>query len=233
MAAKFKFTQQQRAAVVKELGTESGVAELEKVVEDFKRECASQMTRAEIADHLRSMKKSCRELRRSINALSKGNPHSASWILDPVNECERCAAGLYKYHYTGPLKRGRMHNTAKTHLVHVVAMYWEQIVGKKPGLGRGPFSRLIGKLLQYSAVKGASMKYPDELVRESLPPSLSLGICGPDYPFAFLCDQHTLPPLAISAEQFFGHVMWVSNGSPMAFVMQSTTTGKTAPEIEN
>lgn len=231
MAAKFKFTPQQRAAIAKELGTEVGVAALEGAVEDFRIECANQMTRAEIAEHLRIIKRSCREMRRSIKALSKGNRFSADWILDPVTECERCASGMYKYKFAGPLKRGRMHNTAKTHLVHVAAMYWEQIVGKKPGLGRGPFSRLIGKLLQFSAVNGASMKYPDELVRESLPPEISVEICRQDYPFASIRDQHLLPPLALSAERFFGHVMWVSNGSPTAFATVSTPAGKNGPEI--
>ena len=75
------------------------------------------------------------------------------------------------------------------------------------------------------------MKYPDELVREALPPSISVEICGPNYPFALLNEQDKLSPLALSAEHFFGHVMWVVHGSPMAVALAPRPTGKNEPKI--
>jgi len=227
MDTSFHFTPRQRAEIVKVLGTDRAVPSLEQAVDVFRTECATQMTLAQMADHLLQIQKSSRVLQRSLKALAKGNRYSADWILEPLSTCEHYASALHEYRFAGRLKTGRSHHTAKIKLVQRVALYWVSIRGKAPGRGRGPFSRLVGKLLRYSEVKGAVVKYPDELVREALPQSVSVALCGPDYPFAPLLDQRNLPPMTLKAEQFFWHILWLAEGSHGFHALASKSTGKT------
>ncbi|MBU2503065.1 hypothetical protein KJ682_17165 [bacterium] len=227
MSDEFQFTPAQRREIVKLLPNNLVVPNLEADVAVYRTECANRIPPSEIRDYLDSVKKHAKALRKAITFLSKGHRGPNEWLIDPVREAEHYADALLKYRFSYKLKGGRLPHTPEIHLVQKVALIWEQIHGKPPGRGRGPFSKLIGRLLKYSGVEGAPTKYPHEVVAEALPPNLPIGAIGDGYPFAPIDPSFELPPLKRKAEDFFSGVLWVTNGSPTAFAITREKGGKT------
>lgn len=230
MTAEFQFSQEQRVAIAELLGTEKGIRNLEKDVRDYIYETAQRISPSEIRDLLKDAQKHSRGLIKAINALSRRHKASSSWLLEPLVECEHYATALLKYRFSRRLKPGRLPHIPEIHLVQRVALIWEDVTGKVPGRGRGPFATLIGLLFEYSGVHVNPQQYPEELVAEALPAGLSIGIVGKDYPFTLLEDSIDLPSPKREAEDFFSMVLWVANGSPTAFTMQSKPKGENQEE---
>ncbi len=226
MINKFQFTKDQKEVIVQILRTETGLSHLEDIVNDYINDSKSKTPTSELRHHLKEVKKYSTALKRSIEALSKGHSASNEWILDPVIECEQYAAALLKYRFSRNLRRGRPPHIAEIHLVQQTALAWEQITGKKPGRGRGPFSNLISYLFSFSEIEGAPTEYPEELVQEALPASVSVKMLSKDYPFSPLDPDVLLPPLKAAAEKFFTKVLWLADGRLIAFTVASKNGGE-------
>lgn len=203
MTEAFKFSPRQRAEVAKELGTTLGMNCLEGMIEEYRVACQSGPTLAEVRDRLRDVRRHAQSLRLVLQALAKDAQAPADWILDPLAECESYADRVLKYRFARPLKRGRTHHQAEVELVQGMASLWHHIHKCLPGKGRGPFSRLVGKVLRYAEVPGGRTTYPEELVAEAVPSRTVLHSWDGEYPFIPISEKGPIHPLKRAADTFF------------------------------
>lgn len=217
MSETFKFSPRQRAEIVKELGTSLGINCLEDMVEEYRAACMSRPSLAEVRDRLRDVRKYSRSLRRLIQILAKDGQVPADWILGPLIECESYADRVLKYRFARPLKRGRKHHRAEVELAQGMAALWDNIHGCLPGKGRGPFSRLVGKVLRYAAVPGGRTTYPEELVAEVIPHRTVLRSWDGEYPFIPISEKGPIPPLKRAADTFFQKALAAAEPPPKIY----------------
>jgi len=226
MTAQFEFSRRQKAEIIKELGTDRGISHLEGFIQEYRQKCRNKITPAEIRSQLRDTLKLARRLRRQIASLSRVTKSHAEWVVDPLLAYESYTDALLAYRFPGPLKRGRLRGIPTTQLIQATATLWEEVRGKRPGRGRGPFTRLIGKMLRYSGVPGARTSYIEELVVDALPVRLSLPVAGPKYPFTPLEEFDDLSPLNRAAESYFMRVDMVIRGEPTLTLFASPDGGE-------
>jgi hypothetical protein len=210
VSAPFKFTPDQRRAVIKELKSELGISNLEQIVQDYRDFRRNRMAPAEIRDTLKETEKAARALRRKIESIAKKTQAPADWIVAPLLEYEHYAKALLDYAFRGNLKRGRPQRIPEIQLVQATRVVWVEIHGKEPSRSRGPFSSLVERLFEYSRVKGAPIMYPEEVVADALPPIISIRRAGSgelfskltDYPFTPLKYWEALSPIKRGASGF-------------------------------
>ena len=231
MSTPFTFSHRQRLEIVKELGGERGVVSLEGLVQRYREQCAARVPPATIRDQLKETHAHARRLQRTVRRLARLTQGQAEWLLEPLEAYESYAAALLKYRFPRRLRPGRQPHIAEIQLVQAAASLWETVRGRAPGRGRGPFSRLVGKLLRYSEVPGARTSYPEELVAEALPARLSIGMRGPGCPFRPLGEEEGLSAAQRAAERFFQRVDFVVRGKPTLTVFPSGKGGKIGKKI--
>lgn len=225
----FRFTEQQRAAIVKLLGSDRGVTNLERDVGNYIEESRLHLTLAELRDCVREIEKHGKALRRAVQALADKGVEPPAWLSE-VAEFESTAAAFRKWRFKRPLRRGRPPHAEEVNLAQRAAALWTHLRGERPGRGRGPFAALLRVLFEASGVKGAPIECPDELVPEVSPFGLTLETLGADYPFAPLDEEESLPPPRRKAQEFFKRALWIAEGRKTITVFKAPTTGEKAPE---
>lgn len=226
MPETFKFSPRQRTEIIKELGNEKWLRYLEEAVEDYRRRCQNRVAPAEIRDRLKDTLRLAGKLRHGVLALEQLSGASADWITEPLQEYQTNARALLDFRFKDRLKQGRLPHIPEVQMIQATAEAWRAIHGKPPGRGRGPFSRLVGKMLRYSGVPGAPTKYPEELVEEAVPFRLSLRAVGPEYPFDIWEPGEDLPPMKRAAKTLFSRIDFVSRGAPtISLIVQTDSSG--------
>ncbi|MBK8015233.1 MAG: hypothetical protein IPK20_00100 [Betaproteobacteria bacterium] len=224
MKTDFEFTPRQRVTVAKLAGAATAVPDIEDLVRRFRVQSSKHMTVRDVRDRVQEVRKASKKLSAALRALERAGGHSADWILEPLDQCEHYASGLYEYQFKRGLPAGRPPESAKTDLVRALASYWKYVLQRDVGTGRGPFSRFVQKLLDYSGVPGASIENPEEVVRQALTTSIGAYMCEAGYPFAHRHERDKLTPTQRHAEEFFSTFL-LTPGAP-AWRQRPSTTKK-------